>query len=566
MIQIIDGFNLQTSTPIDSRIVVADDVKRLAITSTYHGLRVWEQDTNTPYFWDGVTWVSELDLVVTGDGTTNFIPKFKSSSPTEIEDSQISDDGNLVTIDKNLTVSDELTFGTLIGDLNADNITSGSLNLERIYTTGANVNDVLRLDYDGSNLVAKWTDITGIVIGTSNVTEQVNLTKVTTTDRYSFIIRDIKDNLVGTKTNMGLYTYETDLIISENSSKMCILAHGGSKENPPYSFYDTALPTLSTPTITGGMYHTGDKLILSNRDSLNDLVDKLVIDKKAVTFGSYGDYSPRIRTHQDPTNSAEPSYTWWGNDTTGMYRPSNNAIGFCVGGGVSGVGNPILKIDLNGVHINSSYATDDFVNVNTIGVPIGGIVMYTGNVNNIGNDDLWNFVECKGFPLSYLGSLTDPDGNVINLDLTQPIYQAGGNFPQGSTVPGPQTPDMRDRFPLGSSYGSSTNGQSGGDDKITDEHLPNHTHDSGNYSITSSGSHTHTWTNGAPVPSGSDEETGEGTADSRVRNENVSTDISNSGTHTHPSSNFTGNSGDGEFSNDDFLPPFIRVTYIMRVV
>ena len=128
MIQIIDGFNLQTSTPIDSRIVVADDVKRLAITSTYHGLRVWEQDTNTPYFWDGVTWVSELDLVVTGDGTTNFIPKFKSSSPTEIEDSQISDDGNLVTIDKNLTVSDELTFGTLIGDLNADNITSGSLN------------------------------------------------------------------------------------------------------------------------------------------------------------------------------------------------------------------------------------------------------------------------------------------------------------------------------------------------------------------------------------------------------------------------------------------------------
>ena len=359
MIQIIDGFNLQTSTPIDSRIVVADDTERLAITSTYAGLRIWQVDTNTPYFWDESTgtpaWKSELDLVVTGDGTTNYIPKFKSSNPTEIEDSQIFDDGNLVTIDKSLTVGDDLTFGNLIGDLNADNITSGSLSLDRIYTDSGNSGDVLRLEIDGSDLVAKWTDISGIVIGTSNITEQVNLTKINTTSRYSFIIRDISDTLsTSTKTNMDLFTYETDLIISEYSNHVCILAHQGSKENPPYSFYDTSLPTASTPTITGGMYHTGDKLILSNRDNSSVLVDKLVIDKKAVTFGSYGDYSPRIRTHQDPTNSAEPSYTWWGNDTTGMYRPDDNVIGFCVGGGVSGVGNPIMKIDLDGVHIKLS--------------------------------------------------------------------------------------------------------------------------------------------------------------------------------------------------------------------
>ena len=565
MIQIIDGFNLQTSTPIDSRIVVADDVKRLAITSTYHGLRVWEQDTNTPYFWDGVTWVSELDLVVTGDGTTNFIPKFKSSSPTEIEDSQISDDGTLVTIDKNLTVSDELTFGTLIGDLNADNITSGSLNLERIYTTGANVNDVLRLDYDGSNLVAKWTDITGIVIGTSNVTEQVNLTKVTTTDRYSFIIRDIKDNLVGAKTNMDLYTYETDLIISENSSKMCILAHGGTKENPPYSFYDTLLPTLSTPIITGGMYHTGDKLILSNRDSLNDLVDKLVIDKVAVTFGSYGNYSPRIRTHQDPTDSNEPSYTWWGNDTTGMYRPSAGVIGF------SSNGDAQMKIDSNGVHIKTSQSVSPnanknpivFNNINSIGVPIGGIIIWSGNPSHIGSGNLWNFAECDGNPTP--PQRTNPDG--VDVD----VVWSGTNLP-----------DLEGRFALGSDGSTYQSGESEGEAEVTltSDNIPNHKHfvdlrtgsateaqlAAGNSSRTDDGSHKHDMKASSSVSTPSKTEYPDRGQYGDSGHENYDDAIQLS-THEHEVKGFTDDTGGSTSENTiNNMPPYLVVTYIIRLV
>ena len=381
MIQIIDGFKLQTSTPIDSRIVVADDTERTSMSNKYHGLRVWQVDTNIPYFWNGAQWESELDLVVTGSGSINNVPKFSSSTPSILTDSQISDDGATVDISNNLLVGNDITFsGYLYGDLNADNILSGSLDLDRLNTSSAGTDYVLQ--YDGTS--PEWVDLNSISIGTSTNTDSIKVENVAPSNKYSLILRDETSTL---GNFLPLYSYNSDLFFSEKSGSMCILAPDGSVSNPPYSFD--------------------------------------------------------------------------GDTNTGMYRPSASAIGFSSNGGVQ------MKIDSNGVHINSSYATDDFVNVNTIGVPIGGIVMYTGDVNNIGNGDLWNFVECKGYPLSSLGTLTDPDGNVINLDLTQPIYQAGGNFPQGSL--GAETPDMRDRFPLGSSYGSSTNGQSGGDDKITDE-------------------------------------------------------------------------------------------------
>ena len=150
MIQIIDGFNLQTSTPIDSRIVVADDTERMAITYLYHGLRVWQLSDNTPWFYDGSDWISELDLVVTGGGSENSIPKFETTgSPSKLIDSQISDDGSKVSIVNKLEVGGDLKFiGTLDGDLNAEKITQGKLGLEYLDNDG-NEGDVLLLDSFG---------------------------------------------------------------------------------------------------------------------------------------------------------------------------------------------------------------------------------------------------------------------------------------------------------------------------------------------------------------------------------------------------------------------------------
>ena len=191
MIQIIDGFNLQTPTPIDSRIVVADDTERIAITSTYAGLRIWQVDTNTPYFWDESTgtpaWKSELDLVVTGvDGnvTDGKIPKFTSINPTKIEDSQISDDGSTVTIDGILDVTDDLTFGgNLNGDIDAVNITTGFLNLDRLDKGSGGVDDVLQINSSG---IPEFVSLAGISIGSSSTSNQVKLNNVTNTNYYKF--------------------------------------------------------------------------------------------------------------------------------------------------------------------------------------------------------------------------------------------------------------------------------------------------------------------------------------------------------------------------------------------
>ena len=318
MIQIIDGFNLQTSTPIDSRIVVANDAEKALITSTYAGLRIWQVDTNTPYFWDGVTdtWVSELDLVVTGNGTDNFIPKFKSSNPTEIEDSQISDNGTLVTIFNNLTVNSDVTANRFLGNLDSTYLT-GTIGLDKIDNNNGSDGNVLQLVSNGTTLDPTWVDLTGIVIGTSNLTEQVNLSKVTTTNYYSFIIRDVAVNFTSSsnKINMDLYTYETELIISEVSNEMCILAHGGTKENPPYSFH-------TSKNVLGGIYYDNS---VSVSDS-NNQVGK---------FDSSG-----FKTIDGSESS--PSISFIGDADTGIYRPSDNVMSFSTNG------NETVRIDTNG--------------------------------------------------------------------------------------------------------------------------------------------------------------------------------------------------------------------------
>ena len=351
MIQIIDGFNLQTPTPIDSRIVVANDTERLAITSTYAGLRIWQVDTNTPYFWDGGTdtWVSELDLVVTGQGTDNFIPKFKSSNPTEIEDSQISDNGNLVNISNDLKVSNEVTATTFLGNLDSSYLT-GTIGLDKIDNNGSD-GDVLQLVSNGTTLDPTWVDLTGIVIGTSNLTEQVNLSKVTTTNYYSFIIRDVTTNFTSSsnKINMDLYTYETDLIISEDSTNMCILAHGGSKENPPYSFHASTI-------VLGGIYYDNSVSVSYS----NTEVGRFDGSGFKTIYGS----------------ESSPSISFIDDADTGIYRPSDNVMSFSTNG------NETVRMDTNGFKTIGGSSTDP--SISFIDKPDTGLFLITGTSTTFG--------------------------------------------------------------------------------------------------------------------------------------------------------------------------------------
>ena len=56
-IQIIDGFQLNSSLPIDNRVVASGSVARDAIPYKYEGLRVFDTSDGLPYVWMNNTWI-----------------------------------------------------------------------------------------------------------------------------------------------------------------------------------------------------------------------------------------------------------------------------------------------------------------------------------------------------------------------------------------------------------------------------------------------------------------------------------------------------------------------------
>ena len=82
-IQIIDGFKLGTSKPIDDRIVGSGSTFRDNITYKYDGLLVVDTKNHTPYVWnqDSATWSSIIQSTSTNtSGTYNSITEKKDSS------------------------------------------------------------------------------------------------------------------------------------------------------------------------------------------------------------------------------------------------------------------------------------------------------------------------------------------------------------------------------------------------------------------------------------------------------------------------------------------------------
>lgn len=80
--QIIDGFELNASRPIDSRMVTSGTASRNSIVWKYNGLRIYDTDAKQPYVWNGTAWVSENSSSVTigALATSGYIPKFGTST------------------------------------------------------------------------------------------------------------------------------------------------------------------------------------------------------------------------------------------------------------------------------------------------------------------------------------------------------------------------------------------------------------------------------------------------------------------------------------------------------
>lgn len=189
---IIQGFQVNINEPIDNRFVVGatgygSDPNQKPFYSNknlieykYCGLRIWDFNDNIPYVWNGNDWISEnttgavIENVSNPNGTgfKNYLTKFKDNS-TILTKGLLYDDssnvglgltGSLIipnvvfsniegTSAKSSTIDPPLSGayksglhvvgnirtnqyfsgnGKYITDINASNITSGSLNLSRI--------------------------------------------------------------------------------------------------------------------------------------------------------------------------------------------------------------------------------------------------------------------------------------------------------------------------------------------------------------------------------------------------------------------------------------------------
>lgn len=588
MIQIINGFKINSEHPVDSRIVVRDEATRLAILYKYHGLRVWQTDTNTPYFWDGTDWKSELDLVVTSDGdvTEGSVPVFTKSNPVKIGDSIISVVGGEVIIN---------------GDLSFDSITSGSINANLIDTGTMSVSRLQKgsdgqiLSTNNSGLI-EWTNLSGLTIGkstNSTNSDKLKIKPITVSDTYQLVLRNVNSNISVGGDYMELYSHTNGLKFkNDGGNGLRILAHNGSSSNPPYSFHSATED--STNTYNTGMYRPDENKIGFSINGNR----RLWIEDTYIGFGDLNNGSPTVRTNNN-TSPATPSYSWFGNPNTGMYRPANNEIGFSTSGtervridnsglktifgtvgspsyswigntntgmyrpspdviGFSIAGNLMGFFESDGLRIKDKNGSPSgYINVSYIGVPIGGIIMWSGNINNIGNGHLWNFRLCDGQTIP--GSVINPDDGTA---LT-PKYTSQN------------VPDLRERFVVGAGdnptvdgYGYSV-GAIGGSNFVTlnpgQVPLRDHAHGPGDLNITSSGGHTH------QIPSNDAQGNGAILRDGKTSGGGYPGGVaSESATHSHPIGSFSGNTGyagiETGIGGHENRPPYYAVAFIIRIV
>ena len=130
-IQIIDGFKLGTSKPIDDRIVGSGSTFRDNITYKYDGLLVVDTKNHTPYVWnqDSATWSSIIQTSSTNvSGTYESIKEITSNSIKYVYVGSTTTSAN----DKKINITGGLKSdyfhgnGNSITDINPANISPGS--------------------------------------------------------------------------------------------------------------------------------------------------------------------------------------------------------------------------------------------------------------------------------------------------------------------------------------------------------------------------------------------------------------------------------------------------------
>ena len=197
-INIIDGFYLGSSTPIDSRFVVANAADRTAIVYKYDGLKVFQRDNRTTYIWNSTTslWEVEGSGFLSGSGTLNYVPRWASGSTLGTSSLYSSGNGKVGINDANPLSNLQIKENTL----------SAPLSLNVRYISGANDSAVI-----GYNWYYTTSD-----------------QSFTSTKKSAYIEMTSQDGFLLKTRNGGSSTWITNLELNNSSSGWNIIRSSGS--------------------------------------------------------------------------------------------------------------------------------------------------------------------------------------------------------------------------------------------------------------------------------------------------------------------------------------------------
>lgn len=216
-IQIIDGFQVNKSTPVDSRIVASGSAARNAIQYKYEGLRVFDTSNGLSYVWYNGSWAAEGGSFISGIGTSSYFPIYNSANT--ITNSLLYQTGTLLKTSNSGNGTDKVIIDSFTGSitingnyygngsqltsLNASNISSGQLSLGNL-TNGASLGQILTAGptspiYVSSNQVSVGTASNA---GTAN---NVNITNDTTSNGYIPFVAGVGSNPIKINTTSLVY-------------------------------------------------------------------------------------------------------------------------------------------------------------------------------------------------------------------------------------------------------------------------------------------------------------------------------------------------------------------------
>ena len=359
-IQIIDGFKLNLSSPIDDRIVASGSTARDSISYKYNGLRVFDLYDNIPYVWrngtSGLKWYKENESALSilpnvtfqdnngQNSTKTQFPKLSGNNNVTnsiLEETLFKNTGvRVVTIGYDTIPSDETAKFQVKGNVLADSFIGigkdlTQINGENITPTSINV-DKISPGTDEFVLVTKG----GVVVWESK-------NEISGSSQTPFESNSTEDHFIPFKMNAS-----GDLKINNNfkynpNTKQLLLSNTNNKLNPSISFIGES---------NSGIYRrSGNDIGISINGA-----DKVSIDTNGVKIL--------------PGTKTNPGISFIGSNTSGFYYSSGDKKI-----GVSINANDVLNI----VRYDSGSIVLNLNTTSNIPIPLADTYYILGNKLNI---------------------------------------------------------------------------------------------------------------------------------------------------------------------------------------